>query len=152
MQPYDREEMTDHGKEESESEEASGSEGKARVCKEERRQEGCQEEGQEGEQGEGCSESEDGEEVSAEEGACEVREDCTAGKGCVASEESDGTAEVGGSGRTVRNAGAGSDTERRLRTRGAAAVEQHGSFRVRRDRRISVARINRAGMRAALPS
>ena len=52
--------MTDHGKEESEGEEASGSEGKARSCQEGRRQEGGQEESEEGKQGEGCNEGEEG--------------------------------------------------------------------------------------------
>src|SRR5271163_1555844 len=109
-QPYDREEMTDHGKEESEGEEASGSEGKARSCQEGRRQEGREEESEEGEQGEGCNEGEEGkeggsEEVGSEEGA---REGGCAGEGCIGSEESDGTAEARGSGRTAPHAGTGS--------------------------------------------
>src|SRR3984957_3182789 len=70
-QPYDREEMTDHGKEESEGEEASGSKGKARSCQEGRRQEGREEESEEGEQGEGCNEGEEGKEGGAEESATE---------------------------------------------------------------------------------
>ena len=157
-QPYDREEMTDHGKEESEGEEASGSEGKARSCQEGRRQESREEESEEGEQGEGCNEGEEGKEggfeeggskeVGSEEGACEGG---TAGKGCIGSEESDGTAEARGSGRTAPYAGTGSHAEQRLRTR-APALAQHGSFRLDGDRRGSVARINREGMRAALPS
>jgi hypothetical protein len=145
--------MTDHGKEESEGEEASGSEGKARSCQEGRRQEGREEKSEEGEQGEGCNEGEEGkeggsEEVGSEEGACEGG---TAGKGCIGSEESDGTAEARGSGRTAPYAGTGSHAEQRLRTR-APALAQHGSFRLNGDRRGSVARINREGMRAALPS
>jgi hypothetical protein len=151
--------MTDHGKEESEGEEASGSEGKARSCQEGRRQEGREEKSEEGEQGEGCNEGEEGkeggseeggsEEGGSEEGACEGG---TAGKGCIGSEESDGTAEACGSGRTAPYAGTGSHAEQRLRPRAAAAVDQHGSFRLNGDRRGSVARINRGGMRAALPS
>jgi hypothetical protein len=147
--------MTDHGKEESEGEEASGSEGKARSCQEGRRQEGRQEESEEGEQGEGCNEGEEGEEGNeggSEEDAREVRKGCIAGKGCIGSEESDGTAEACGSGRTAPIAGAGSHAEQRFRTRVAAAVDQHGSFRLDGDRRVSVARIDRGGMRAALPS
>jgi hypothetical protein len=147
--------MTDHGKEESEGEEASGSEGKARSCQEGRRQESREEESEEGEQGEGCNEGEEGgfeeggsKEVGSEEGACEGG---TAGKGCIGSEESDGTAEARGSGRTAPYAGTGSHAEQRLRTR-ATALAQHGSFRLNGDRRGSVARINREGMRAALPS
>jgi hypothetical protein len=135
--------MTDHGKEESEGEEASGSEGKARSCQEGRRQEGRQEESEEGEQGEGCNEGEEGNEGGSEEDAREVRKGCIAGKGCIGSEESDGTAEACGSGRAALNAGAGSHAEQRFRTRVAAVVDQHGSFRLDGDRRVSVARIDR---------
>jgi hypothetical protein len=156
--------MTDHGKEESEGEKASGSEGKTRSCEEGRRQEGRQEESEEGEQGEGCNEGEEGKEGGSEESGCKeggseeggseegAREGRSAGKGCIGSEESDGTAEVCGSGRTALSAGAGSDAEQRLRIRAAAALDQHGSFRLDGDRQVSVARIHRGGMRAALPS
>src|ERR1700761_2914562 len=91
-QPYDREEMTDHGKEESEREEASGSKSKAG-----RRQKGRQEESEEGEQGEGCNEGEEGEESGSaeggkkggsEEGGCK---EGRARQGGIGSEESDGT-------------------------------------------------------------
>ena len=161
--PIDREEMTDHGKEESEGEregeEASGSQSKARSRQEERREEKRREEEspsceEEGEQSEG---SQEGQEGSAAESSGEVREGCTAAQSCnaaqdrVGSEESDGTAEARGSGRTAPYAGTGSHAEQRLRTR-AAALAQHGSFRLNGDRRGSVARINREGMRAALPS
>jgi hypothetical protein len=137
-QPYDREEMTDHGKEESKGEETSGSEGEARSCEEGRRQEGRQKESKEGEQGEGSNKGEEGQEGSAEKGGCKkgrskeegAREGGTAGKGCGGSEESDGTAEAGSSGRTARSAGAGSHPEQRLRSRAAAAVDQHGSLRL----------------------
>jgi hypothetical protein len=161
--------MTDHGKEESEGEEASGSKGKARSCQEGRRQEGREEESEEGEQGEGCNEGEEGKEGGCEEGGskevgskevgskevgCEESacEGGAAGKGCIGSEESDGTAEACGSGRTALYAGTGSHAEQRLRTRAAAAVDKHGSFRLNGDRRGSVARINRGGVRAALLS
>src|ERR1700729_2331992 len=114
-QPYDREEMTDHGKEESEGEEASGSEGKARSCEEGRRQEGRQEKSEEGEQGEGCNKGQEGEEGGAEESATEesateesgseAREGCAA-KGSIGAQEPDGTAEARSSGRTAAGAGA----------------------------------------------
>jgi hypothetical protein len=151
--------MTDHGKEESEGEEASGSEGKARSCEEGRRQEGRQEESEEGEQGEGCNEGEEGKEGGSKESGCKeggseegTREGRSACKGCIGSEESDGTAEACGSGRTALFTGAGSYAEQRLRIRAAAALDQHGSFRLDGDRQVSVARIHRGGMRAALPS
>src|SRR5580698_410776 len=129
-QPYDREEMTDHGKEESEGKEASGSEGKARSCEEGRRQEGRQkgrqEKSEEGEQGEGCNEGEEGKESGSEEGA---RESCAAevraAEGCIGAQEPDGAAEARSSGRTAAGAGARSDAEQRLRTRASAAVDQH---------------------------
>jgi hypothetical protein len=131
------------------------------ACQEGRRQESREEESEEGEQGEGCNEGEEdkGEEGRSEEGGSEkggseegTCEGCTAGKGCIGSKESDGAAEARGSGRTARNAGAGSHAEQRFRIRVAATVDQHGSFRLNGDRRVSVARIDRGGMRAALPS
>jgi hypothetical protein len=133
MQPYEREEMTDHGKEESEEgegEETSGSEGKARS-----RQEGREEKSQEGEQGEGRNEGEEGEEGGGEEVAREIRpseisQACGAREATLCSEESDGAAEACGSRGTARRAGAGSHAEQRFRTR--AAVDQLGSVRLRR--------------------
>jgi hypothetical protein len=150
--------MTDHGKEESEGEEASGSKGKARSCQEGRRQEGREEESEEGEQSKSCNEGEEGKEGGAEEGGCkegsaeEGGAEEGAREGRIGSEESDGTAEACGSGRTALYAGIGSHAEQRLRTRAAAAVDKHGSFRLNGDRQGSVARINRGGMRAALLS
>lgn len=122
--------MTDHGKEESEREEASGSKGKARSCEEERRQEEGPL-GKEGEQSEGSHEGQEGKEGGSEESTREVCEGCAAGEGCSGSEESDGTAEARGPGRTGLPAGARSHAGQRFRTRRpAAAVDDHGSFRL----------------------
>jgi hypothetical protein len=126
--------MTDHGKEESEGEEASGRQGKARSREEERRQEKSPSVKKEGEQSEGSQESEEGQEGSAEESTGEVREGCIAAQGRVGSEESDGATEARCSGRTAAHAGAGSRAGERPRSRAAAAVDEYGSFRLSSDR------------------